>query len=728
MPIRLPSTALSVGDGSSISQIPAPGSPNLKASGDARVAYLVSQAPLARTTTYFIDAAGSDSNDGRDAFGFGISGGAYTAATKTLTKTGAFSSYVYQTGDRVYISGGTNMTAGLYTIASRVSDDAITLETAAGSANSINVTTSSGPWLSVAKVQANLGDDIAFLFKRGGVFRDSTGIDFAGTNVTFGAYGNGPKPRISCFDTPVTTGASWTSDTGTTYYRTRAAASVVGAFREAYDAERAYVRCSTVTECRLIKGSYFHDTGANRLYVNAIDGADLTTSGLPYTFEICGTVEVNGIRWTTASSGSLRVDNLIIEGYGSRHTSAQNSCYGIQTQTTGTAVTVCTDCECYYNNNHNFGHTSAGTGGIALFKDCKAAWMNFNGTCFVGYSNTTGNECYVVNCEAWGGTLPRNTGGTWSYTYGVSASDFYTAHSNGDVAMSYLSGCTVRPNQFGLQAFGAAANVPDATSDISACRSYMLDCKYLCRTPSALDQNLVVSAGRPGTGTRGLQPVNITDKGSTVHINCHYQILPVWETTNQVVGGTDRCEGIFINTTIEVDGSWSGHGDTSGAWARGLVRYMGNLEARFYNCHIQINEPHKLNCGLSAQCAYENTLSDNNVDDDFRMFDTVLQINCPNGTAYFGCGNNRLRADGTVNATSKVKNIVTNVPYSTDTYRGNDKCTNLVFKGWTIGQVPIVGEVDAVLNALPGGTFVGHDKYWNPRRSGTSAIGPVEAK
>lgn len=639
-------------DASTISDLPPPGDGALKAWELERVAYLLSQAPVARTTVKYIDPVDGDNGD-----------------------------------------------AG-------------TIE---------------APWADFTNVSWT--DDYAVMLKAGTVLRKTTEILVTTKDNTISRYGDGPNPVISAFDTPVTTGASWTADTGTTYYRTRAGASAVGAFREAYDRQRAYVRCSTVTECRLIKGSYFHDTGAARLYVNSYDGANLTTAGLPYTFEICGVVADDGIHWTTASSGSFRVHGITVEGFGSKDTSSQTSEYAFHSEQTGTGLFVCTDCEGFYSNNHNFGHTAAGSGGTALFMGCKAAWMNFQGTCYVGYSGTGDNELYVVGCEAWGGTLPRNTAGTWSYANGVSGSDFYTAHTgSGSCDLVYVSGCTVKPNQFGLGSIGTAANVPDWSTDVSLCRCYHVDCRYECRTPSALDMNLVVSAGRPGTATRGLQPINFKEKALVAHVNCFYEALPVWETTNDVVGSIDIVEGLFINTTFVVDGSWVAHGDTSGAWARGFVRYMGNLEGRFYNCHIEIVEPHKINCGLSAQCAYQNTLTDNNVDDDFYLYDSIVQMRCPNGTAYLGCGNNRRRSDGAVNATAKVKNVVTNVPPSTDTYRGDDQCVNVVRAHVAVGHVPSIGEFDAAQVALPGGSlYVGHDRYWRARRSGTSAIGPVEA-
>lgn len=51
----------------------------------------------------------------------------YTAATRTLTQAGAFENYTFANGDVVVITGGTGATPGCYRIASRVSDDAITL-------------------------------------------------------------------------------------------------------------------------------------------------------------------------------------------------------------------------------------------------------------------------------------------------------------------------------------------------------------------------------------------------------------------------------------------------------------------------------------------------------------------------------------------------------------------------------------------------------------------------
>lgn len=60
----------------------------------------------------------------------GFTAATWTASSKTLTKTGAFTNYTFRAGDMIYLTAGTGFTANAwYTIASRVSNDAITLST-----------------------------------------------------------------------------------------------------------------------------------------------------------------------------------------------------------------------------------------------------------------------------------------------------------------------------------------------------------------------------------------------------------------------------------------------------------------------------------------------------------------------------------------------------------------------------------------------------------------------
>lgn len=100
----------------------------------------------------YLGNAGSDSNDGLDVAGFGLSGATFTNSTKKLNKTGAFAGYAWQANDRVYISGGTGVTTGLYRIAGKDSDDQIELVDDIGGTDPTDVTSSSGPFLTVQKL------------------------------------------------------------------------------------------------------------------------------------------------------------------------------------------------------------------------------------------------------------------------------------------------------------------------------------------------------------------------------------------------------------------------------------------------------------------------------------------------------------------------------------------------------------------------------------------------
>ncbi len=100
---------------------------------------------------YWVDAAGgSDSNDGLDRFGFGLTTASWTASTKRVTQSGAFSGYTWTAGDRIYLSHA-SITDGLYEIASRVDGDTIELVNSIFGSDLTNVASSTGPWATIGK-------------------------------------------------------------------------------------------------------------------------------------------------------------------------------------------------------------------------------------------------------------------------------------------------------------------------------------------------------------------------------------------------------------------------------------------------------------------------------------------------------------------------------------------------------------------------------------------------
>lgn len=78
-------------------------------------------------------------------------------AVPTLTKTGAFSTYTFAAGDTIEITGGTGVTAGVYRILAKSSNDAITLSDDIGTPTPTDVAgTISFPYINLP---ADFGED-----------------------------------------------------------------------------------------------------------------------------------------------------------------------------------------------------------------------------------------------------------------------------------------------------------------------------------------------------------------------------------------------------------------------------------------------------------------------------------------------------------------------------------------------------------------------------------------
>ncbi len=75
-----------------------------------------------------------------------IASGTWTAATKTLTKTGAFSSYTWASGDQISVTGGTDVTVAWYEIGSKTDSDSIILKTSIADADNADTTTDIIGW------------------------------------------------------------------------------------------------------------------------------------------------------------------------------------------------------------------------------------------------------------------------------------------------------------------------------------------------------------------------------------------------------------------------------------------------------------------------------------------------------------------------------------------------------------------------------------------------------
>ena len=69
-----------------------------------------------------------------------VTAGAWDYSALSLTQTAKFAAYTYASGDMIYITGGTDVVVGWYSIASKTSDNEIVLSSAPVATNQTNIT------------------------------------------------------------------------------------------------------------------------------------------------------------------------------------------------------------------------------------------------------------------------------------------------------------------------------------------------------------------------------------------------------------------------------------------------------------------------------------------------------------------------------------------------------------------------------------------------------------
>lgn len=102
-------------------------------------------APITGVTKIFVaTSGGNDANDGGDLLGLDVQFATWTASTKRITQTGAFSSYTFTAGDKIYLSHA-SITDDRYEIASKISSNIIDLVDSIFGSDLADVQSSNGP-------------------------------------------------------------------------------------------------------------------------------------------------------------------------------------------------------------------------------------------------------------------------------------------------------------------------------------------------------------------------------------------------------------------------------------------------------------------------------------------------------------------------------------------------------------------------------------------------------
>lgn len=278
-------------------------------------------------------------------------------------------------------------------------------------------------WQTVGKVNTHLNaagndDKIIYAFKRGEVW-NITGTANAvspGTSALFVKaaknytgfmdYGDLDKklPSFERFQTTLTSG--WTLVSGSTYSQVLSGATVssvrIGDRTPFFDAADSTAVATIIAET---DGSYFFDSGTETLYVTLASGADPATVSLKV-------VENNTESFLILQGDKCFADSLRGYGWGlsTANTATQSHFIRIDGATGKTAAVQ--NCETLWCSSHAFAQLKgSGTGGIAVFANCFAGFVNFNGvnseTVYNGYAQNGGHTFLTQNCTAWG-TLPSH--------------------------------------------------------------------------------------------------------------------------------------------------------------------------------------------------------------------------------------------------------------------------------------------------------------------------------
>lgn len=573
------------------------------------------------------------------------------------------------------------------------------------------------------------------LFKRGTAYTAATtGLTIAGSNTSIGTYGAGKRCQVSTVDTAATTGVAWTtSGAGNTYYRTRAAATKVGGVRDQGNNGRFYKRCSTVAECQALKGSFFHDTGANRLYVHQYFDRDLTSAADPTVIEIFPESTNDGL-FITNGTGNTHIKGLEIVGFGATADGSKNAKYGIHSQLSGTHICCVEDCCVVLNNNHNIGQEQgAATGGTLVCIGCEAGWLTNNDTPYVCYTNAGGQEFYMMDCEVIAGCVINIAAGAPQYGTGsVQVGPWLTHTSSGNSTFDVAIRLKVRGGECQCSGIGGAGNSATFTTDPTSCTSFNVDCFYEGQVPGQKDNfTYNPTAFILRQAPYQLNGGNFTDGFTQININQTINVIPQFAGSSvNVAAAMNKLGGAWINPTFIVDFGFIECNDRSALYCCGLVDTSTDLTCSVHNGHIHIRGVDAAQAGMIARSALTATTGNSRNPLKFAMKDSIytIEANVP-ANAYLAAGNNHDAAGANL-GTLVIVNLTSNLIADTGTSRGDSNVsgtyTNVPM--WKPGRKPKIGDIDAVQMPFLGGSYyVGYDKNWTPRRPGTTAMGPIEA-
>lgn len=258
--------------------------------------------------------------------------------------------------------------------------------------------TRAAPFQTLTKLAAVLDIDVRCRMKRGCTFVGTADIVIP-PGATVDDYGTGNR---YVFKQSTDLSASWTLDTGTTYYSTLATDPAWIKFKDAPDdIDRPLSRAASIVACRATSDSFFWNTGDTRLYIN------IGTNPTGTSFEkIAGTASGSG--GVSLGVGS-RFKGYRLEGFGMHSQAGVIQSYSVKTNYTTNGVAVTDDFEIYYGGYHLVGAIGLGkllveNGTLGL---CRLGPSD-DATNIAVYHGVGGNELVAHNILMHSGNLWEN--------------------------------------------------------------------------------------------------------------------------------------------------------------------------------------------------------------------------------------------------------------------------------------------------------------------------------
>jgi hypothetical protein len=325
----------------------------------------------------------------------------------------------------------------------------------------------------VVNALAPAGADIALKFKRGEKYVGGLSVQRPGCVVT--DYGTGNKPVLTMFDVVISN--VWTLVSGTTYKI--ALATKPGWVKKLGDDYLPFdlilAKAADGADCQATADSFWYDGGNSELHLNV--GADPATVS-PTGWEGTTAQEVNGLQAYVFSSNFQRAENVIFLGSGISEPGATSG-YGLQILGTANQEFVGKNLDVFYTGYHAIGQIT--DNGITTLEGCKAGLCcnrnqeattdeAANGTIYVAFDGSGGNEWIMWDCEVNHGTLPSYD---WTTNAGMGG---FIAHGStlADRPALCLSYGTIYRNSDHLCGYGTASSGIEA-ADWGDLRSWIVN-------------------------------------------------------------------------------------------------------------------------------------------------------------------------------------------------------------------------------------------------------------